>query len=491
MTATRKWIVAASVLLLAVACHKSATSNALSSVEDRYAAIQTEILQSSSIDATLGQLADVYGPRLTGTPRYLEMARWVESQLRDWGVDDILVEVYGDGDRGWEVASFSAAMIAPTFASLDAQPVCCSRGTVGTAMGVPLVVNFYDIKALQEYAGELDGRILLHPDVTKLMQAESGRWSDERLAAAADRKEAVTPDGLDGPGSDVTYVEQLRQRDAAGDEAERALAEYLLDQGVAAVLRSSSAPAGIVNNRFDSGLVEFHGVGDPKPVPFFVIPREQHQRLLRLIESDGEPELALKLETRFYEVPDYHVNLIAEIPGSDLKDQVVMLGAHLDSVETSTGAADNGIGSATSMEVLRVIKALGLSPRRTIRLALWGGEEQGLKGSSAYVRQYIGDIMTGEYSDAQQQISANSITTITGTTFAASSRSGTAAFRKFSSRSSRTSATSAAIRSRLKMPAVPTLSCSTPPVSRASSGFTIPVSTSRINCTRISTCRRW
>ena len=105
-------------------------------------------------------------------------------------------------------------------------------------------------------------------------------------------------------------------------------------------------------------------------------------------------------------MPDYHVNLIAEIPGSDLKDQVVMLGAHLDSVETSTGAADNGIGSATSMEVLRVIKALGLSPRRTIRVALWGGEEQGLKGSSAYVRKYIGNIMTGEYFDAQQQISA-------------------------------------------------------------------------------------
>ena len=408
MIAIGRSIAAVSALLLVVACHKSATSDALSGVEDRYAAIQSEIARSSSIDATLGQLADVYGPRLTGTPRYLQMVQWVESQLRDWGVDDIQVEGYADGDRGWEVASFSAAMTTPTFASLDAQPVCCSRGTVGTAMGMPLVVDFYDIEALQEYTGKLDGRILLHPDVTELMQAESGRWSDERLAAAANRKEAVTPDGLDGPGSDVTYVEQLRKRDAAGDEADRAIAEFLLEQGVAAVLRSSSAPAGIVNNRFDTGLVQFHGVGDPKPVPFFVIPREQHSRLLALIASGAEPELSLQLETRFYEEPYYHVNLIAEIPGSDpkLKDQVVMLGAHLDSVETATGAADNGIGSATSMEVLRVIKALGLSPRRTIRVALWGGEEQGLKGSSAYVRKYIGDIMTGEYLDGREQISA-------------------------------------------------------------------------------------
>jgi Zn-dependent M28 family amino/carboxypeptidase len=143
-------------------------------------------------------------------------------------------------------------------------------------------------------------------------------------------------------------------------------------------------------------------------VPFFVLPREQHARLLGLLERGHSPSIELSLETRFYEDAEYHVNLIAEIPGSDpaLKSEIVMLGAHLDSVETATGAADNGIGSATSMEVLRVFKALDLKPRRTVRIALWGGEEQGLKGSSAYVRQHVGDIMTGEYTGEQEKISA-------------------------------------------------------------------------------------
>lgn len=144
-------------------------------------------------------------------------------------------------------------------------------------------------------------------------------------------------------------------------------------------------PAGIVNNRFDSGPVEFRRIGDPKPVPFFLTPRDQHSRLLALIDHGVAPQLSLNLALRYYEDPALHVNLMAEIPGSDaeLKDEIVFLGAHLDSVETGTGAADNGVGAATSMEVLRIIKVVDLRPRRTIRVGLWGGEEQGLLGSSA------------------------------------------------------------------------------------------------------------
>ena len=385
------------------ACANDEDANA-----ETYSIIRDEVQRASSIENSLAYLADVYGPRLTGTPRYLQMVRWVEEQLNEWGINHVRIESYGEGRRGWEVEGFTATMTSPVFASLDAQPVCCGHSLVGEVSDVPLVVDFYDLDALQALSGQMRGRILLHPEVSALGDPVTGTWSDEKLKIAGERTNPITPDGLDGPGSEVTYLDRLRERMAADEDDGRTIAQFLLEQGVAAILRSSSAPAGVVNNRFDSGMIEFHATGDPEPVPMFVLPREQHARLLSLLRVGQSPSVSLSLRTRYYEDPELHVNLIAEIPGidSDLKDEVVMLGAHLDSVETSTGAADNGIGSATSMEVLRALQALDLKPRRTIRVALWGGEEQGLLGSSAYVKRHIGDILTDEYSGEHERISA-------------------------------------------------------------------------------------
>ena len=375
---------------------------------DTFAAIREAVDSRSSIADSLVYLADVYGPRLTGTPRYLEMVQWVAARLRAWGIDEVRIETYGEGHRGWEVTGTAASMVSPSFAPLDARPVCCGKSTEGEVSGVPLLVDFYDIDALRSLDVSLEGRILLHPEVTPLSRPATGKWSDRQLQTAAQRVNPVTPDGLDGPGSDVTYVERLRKDMNEGRRSDIELAEFLLSEGVAAILRSSGAPAGLVNNRIDSGLVEFHAREQPEPVPMFLLPREQHSRLLTMLQLGVEPRVSLELSTRFFDDPDLHVNLIAEIPGTDpdLKDEIVMLGAHLDSVETATGAADNAIGSATAMETLRVIKALNLQPRRTIRIALWGGEEQGLLGSSAYVEEHIGDILTGTYGGEHQKISA-------------------------------------------------------------------------------------
>lgn len=397
---------AATILLLGMAtgcwAEKAATG------QSAYRAIRAEVSSGSSIETSLAHLADVYGPRLSGTPRYLEMVQWVERQLREWGIDDVRIEVYGEGRRGWEVESYSAAMISPAFVNLRAQPICCGHSLDHEVTGVPELVDFYDIDALRARTGTLKGKILLLPAVTPLGDPVTGTWSDEQLRVAGDRTNPMTPDGLDGPGSEITYVERLRERMEGGDDQGRAIAEFLQEEGVATVIRSSSAPAGVVNNRFDSGLVEFHAAGDPKPVPLFVLPREQHSRLLSLLNKGERPALSLRLTTRYYEEPDLHVNLIAEIPGSDpdLKDEIVMLGAHLDSVEMATGAADNGVGSATSMEVLRVLNTLDLNPKRTIRVALWGGEEQGLLGSFAYVKRHVGDILSDEYHGEHERISA-------------------------------------------------------------------------------------
>ena len=135
-----------------------------------------------------------------------------------------------------------------------------------------------------------------------------------------------------------------------------------------------------------------------KPVPHFVISKEQHARVVRMLDKNIEITLKLHLNVRFNENPNYHTNIFAEIPGTDnnLKNQLVFVGGHLDSYHSGTGAADNGAGSATNMEAIRILKALDIQPRRTIRLVLWGGEEQGMRGSLGYIEKYVGNILTGE-----------------------------------------------------------------------------------------------
>ncbi|WP_414981380.1 M20/M25/M40 family metallo-hydrolase [Congregibacter sp.] len=372
--------------------------------------IRQHAAKNAEVKQTLRVLSDVYGPRLTGTPRYLEMAQWVEDKLRAWGIENVYLESFGQGLRGWEVINFRTAMTRPVFMVLDAQPVCCSDSTSGTVTGTPLVVDFTSMQALRSISGQLRGRILLHPDVQEVADSPGTKWTPAQLAKAAARMEPVTPEGLDGPGSSETYADRLRDqaRNPLAQNEAKALAQLMIDEGVSAVLRSSSAPPGLVNNRFDTSMVEFVRSGDPRPVPMFVIPREQHARMLTLIEMQQEPLISLELNTRYYEDPATHVNVIAEIPGSDPehRNEVVYLGAHLDSVEMATGAADNGIGAATSMEVMRILSELDLRPRRTIRLALWGGEEYGLLGARAHAEARYGDIIAGTVTPEQESVSA-------------------------------------------------------------------------------------
>lgn len=395
---------------LLVLCSASCGADAPATPAETHALVVDDLNANSMIADTLGHLSDVYGPRLSGTPRYLKMAEWTAQRVAQWGIDNVRIESFGDDDRGWEALSFSAELIEPAYAPLGAQLLCCSRSTDGVVEDEPLLLDFQDFAALEAHRGKLRGRILLHPELPPPSEPETGRWSDERLRAAAERGNPVTPDGLDGPGSEFTYLDRLREQAASAnaESEDTQIARFLIDEGVAAVLMPSGAPAGVVSNRVNAGAVEFHGTDDPEPVPFFVVPREQYARLLNLYRLGNPPRVAVSAETRYYDDPAYHVNVIAEVPGSDpeLADEIVLLGAHLDSVEMAPGAADNAIGSAASMEVLRIIKSLNLKPRRTVRVAFWGGEEQGLKGSSAYVEKYIGDLLSQSFFGEHEKISA-------------------------------------------------------------------------------------
>ena len=338
--------------------------------EDVVARIKEEIMQRSNVGNTLACLSDVYGPRLTGTPRYLDMVEWAAGQLRDWGIENVWTERYGDDLRGWEIENYSATMTSPSFAQLNAQPVCCSASTDGVVTGSPLLLDIYDIEALRASSGKLRGRILLLSQVSEESHGVSGAWPDDRLEQAASRTNPVTPDSLDGPGSDISFVERLRQRDENDDQSDQELANILLQEGVAAVIRSSSAPAGIVNNRFDSGPVEFRRIGDPKPVPFFVIPRDQHSRLLALIDHGVAPQLSLNLAVRYYEDPALHVNLMAEIPGSDaeLKDEIVFSRRAPGFRGNRNRCCGQWCGRCDLNEVFAHHQSGGSQARRTIRV---------------------------------------------------------------------------------------------------------------------------
>ncbi len=358
------------------------------------ARIKEEAYQHSQVYDTLSYLTDVYGPRLGGSRAYQEAAEWAKQRLIGWGVDNARIETFGEDMRGWDVESYSVEMISPRYMNITAMPFGWSDSTDGEVVGEPLLVDVESREALQALSDQLRGKILMSPEIRSESDYPEGQHTDEKLANARSHINPNNIDGLDNSGLSP-YVEHLRRRLRQGQSQGDRLQEFLLNEGVAAVIVGSSREPGTLNTpHFRS----FNKVGRIKPVPHFVISREQQGRMIRMMERGAKVELKLHLKTSYNTDAANYTNIIAEIPGTDsaLREQLVLVGGHFDSNHGSTGAADNGAGSAVTMEVLRIMKTLGVKPRRTIRLVLWGGEEQGHLGSLAYLDKYVGNIFTGE-----------------------------------------------------------------------------------------------
>jgi hypothetical protein len=200
-------------------------------------------------------------------------------------------------------------------------------------------------------------------------------------------------------------ADKLKERNKKEKEGgvEDEIQKFLLKQGVEAVVTASRHGLGIVS----AHTLPYNSIGDIKPVAHFSIAKDQHSRILRLFEKGYAPKLKLHLKASFNNERKYHVNILGEIKGIDqiMGDQIVMIGAHFDSKVGGTGAADNGAGAATIMEAIRILKAIGIKPKRTIRIALWDGEEEGLKGSLGYLNKYVGNIVQGTKKPEQSKIS--------------------------------------------------------------------------------------
>ena len=387
------------------------------------AQIRDEGLNRSQVMDHIWWLSDVYGPRLTGGPEILQASDWAIKKFNEWGLVNAHREAFAFG-RGWSVVRFSAHMIEPQVQPLIGFPGSWSPATGGTVSGDLVRVQIASEADFARYKGRLAGKIVMTQPVREVQMLEGtvvSRMGDNELAEAS-----TTPipraRGGRGRGSDPADADEPAGRGRGDAQLRARVTQFFKSEGVLAVFDrgSDNLTSSIGSNltfqhqRTDGGTVFPTSGGsrtsDPAAgVPSITLAVEHYNRMARLIERGIPVRAELNLETKFHEETTPNgFNTIAEIPGTDpaLKDEVVILGAHFDSVSAATGATDNATGCAAIMEAVRILKTLGVRPRRTIRVALWGGEEQGLLGSRAYVRDHFADVTTMALKPAHRSVAA-------------------------------------------------------------------------------------
>jgi carboxypeptidase Q len=370
-------------------------------------AIRQESARNSQVMYTLSQLADVHGPRLMGTPNYYQAALWTQQQLKSWGIAKVDLQSFDRGHRGWAVQHFQVEMTAPQYSHIPAYPLAYTASTNGVKEGE--VIYLPSLDSIYALEGKLKGKIVMlgsyYEPVSNVFEPFSQRLSPSILQQAEQNPD---PNDLIIGYHSRRSTSQVFQLQNMLRKRRKQFLNFCKTQKVLALLEPSDFPYGILHADGNRAIPSYMRVGDIQPIASFVIANEHFGRLLRLIKLGIKPKLKVALQVQFYQEPKYNVNVIAEIEGSDpaLKDELVIIGAHLDSWHAGTGAVDNASGCAIMIEALRLLKASGAKPKRTIRLALWGGEEQIFAGSAAYVEQKVGDLNTAVAQKEQAKISA-------------------------------------------------------------------------------------
>ncbi|MCA9743907.1 MAG: M20/M25/M40 family metallo-hydrolase [Deferribacteres bacterium] len=349
--------------------------------------IKMEGLQNSQVMETMQYLTDVYGPRLTNSPQMMKSLEWSRDKLKEWGMANAAIEPWGTFGRGWETKGYSIEMIEPTYMNVIAHPKAWTGGTGGVIEGTPILMNLSEIQStedLEKYKGKLaDGIILVGEiDVPEMSLESLAKRHDaeslEELAAAPE------PRGRRGGDMRSRYAEYRRRR-----EMMQKVNAFLKDEGAKVLLEPSARNYSVV--RVGSG--GSREIGSEPSIAQLVVGVEHYNRIARLVELGIAVKMRIHVENQFYDDDSLGYNVVAEIPGSDKKlaKELVMLGGHIDSWHAGTGATDNAAGSAVMMEVMRILKAIDAKPRRTVRIGLWTGEEQGLLGSRGYVDKHFAD----------------------------------------------------------------------------------------------------
>ena len=350
--------------------------------------IKDEGLNRSKIEEISQYMTDLLGSRLTASQQKRRAESLVIKKLGELGLSNPRAEFAYEFTRGgWDVVKTYAAMTAPYYCAFSVNPKAWSGSTAGLVKGECIIFDVQSKDDLEKYRGKIAGKILLQPSTQQYnisFNPLASRYTEEQLEAMLlDNRASSLVSGNAQMRPGAGYPRQPYDRNAAMEL--RNLTNELL---------AAEKPLCIVTGRgtfnVPSGTGVSYKVGDPEPTPEIMMPIEDHGRMVRLIQSGEKVEMELELINKFTDDQEVH-NVYAEIPGTDpkLKDEIVLIGGHLDSWHGGTGAADNASGCIVMIEAMRILKELGIQPKRTIRLALWGGEEQGLYGSRGYLEQYL------------------------------------------------------------------------------------------------------
>jgi hypothetical protein len=346
--------------------------------------IKDEGLNRPQVMDTLSYLTDVYGARLTGSPQIRAAAEWVKRKLTEWELTNVNLETWGPFGRGWTNEKISARVMSPNDSfPVIAYPKAWTPGTSGVVEAEVVTALINNEQDFARFTGQLRSKYVMTaavPEVPAQFQAPGRRFTDEQLQNIANQP--VQPPRGGGPGQ--------RGAPAAGGRGnapnfnDRRL-KFFLDEGVIATIEPGRGSGGTVFVQSGGG----RNLNDPPVPPQVVMAVEHYGRIWRMLDKKIPVRIEMDIRNKFFDDDLNSFNIVAEIPGTDKSDELVMLGAHFDSWHTGTGATDNAAGSAVMMEAMRILKATGLKMRRTIRLGLWTGEEEGLLGSRAYVTQHF------------------------------------------------------------------------------------------------------
>jgi hypothetical protein len=372
---------------------------------DALAQIKTEAFEHSQVMENLFWMSEVYGPRVTNSRNHKLAAEWAMKQMKEWGLKNVHLETWPFG-YGWQIKHFYAAMESPVYASFNGFPLAWTPGTNGAITVEPVWAPIHSKADFAKYHGKLKGKALLMFDPAPLrlhtqVEAQASPTDEEVIArggareggggargAAAGASLNRDPSGRGRPGEgewDYTPT-SLALANAKNGVLRNEVNAFLKEEGVAiSITPGYNGDGGTIFSTYGGS----ENPKDPIPPPIVAIEAEQYNRLVRLVQHGVTPKLNFDIAVDYQKDDQNAFNVIGEIPGTTKPDEVVMLGGHFDSWQGGTGATDNGTGSSVAMEAVRILATLHRPMARTVRVALWGGEEEGVYGSTAYVQQHF------------------------------------------------------------------------------------------------------
>lgn len=358
--------------------------------------IMEEAFENSQAMDNASWLSDVFGARNSRTPAYTASAKWVKKRLQEYGLSNARLEPYEFG-TGWENKYTSVHMMAPSYLPIIAYPAPWTAGTAGKIRAPVIYIDFNEITSeadLEQYRGKLKNAVIFTRPIQKLaphFEPIATKFTDEQLDEMAEL-----------PVGPRVSEERNRRRDREEKLSRKEIVDLVAAEGAVAVVRTDgrhdfgTVDAGVDGYTVDNRLWE---LDDSIPLTDLVMAAEHYNRIMRILEKEIPVEMEIEIKVNLIRGDPHDFNVVAEIPGTDLAHEVVVCGAHLQSEPVGTGATDNAAGTVVAMETVRILKAIGVKPRRTIRVGLWGGHEMGVFGNRAHVRKNFADVETKEYKE--------------------------------------------------------------------------------------------